>query len=239
MKNPWSRSSANLVSDFSARETVIAEIEKLRPRVLFDLGCGEGFISRRTAGYWCEHHGYDNSKDQINQAKKNAVKNSNFYLMDMNETIQLESSMTVRKGCQTNCCFMGIFSISYLKKNIAKQIIEKIWGIQTRGDSGLFTLPHPLVTSGYHPPNNFFSWDGVSYFDTDKFVFGHMAGIDGTSVRVGCFHKTFEDIFEIFKPVFESEICEFQEIGLTNELCPSQFSTLINQPLHIKIKWQK
>ena len=95
------------------------------------------------------------------------------------------------------------------------------------------------MTSSSYSNNDFFRWEKVDYFESDKFVNGQMAGLDGTQVKVGCFHKTFEDVVDIFKPVFEGEFVEFKELKLESDICPAKFSSLINMPLHIKVKWRK
>lgn len=237
--NPWSRDDFNLVSDFSARRGVLSDLSRLRPKRLIDLGCGEGFISRKTESYWHEYHGYDNSIDQITHARDRSTGNSNFHLMDMNDVDLIRDHMQAVKGSSKNSCFIGIFSISYLKVDVAYKLIEAVWNIQSPGDSGIFTLPHPFVTGGAHVTNELFQWDKVDYFDSDKFVHGRMAGCDGTWVEVGCYHKTFEDVVFIFQSALKSACFEITELKLQSESSPAKFDSLVNVPLHIKVKWRK
>jgi len=227
---PWARDNPNIVSDFSARVNIITEVEMLQPTTILDLGCGEGYLAHRTSHAWSKFVGLDSSSQMINEAKKRAIKGATFLDIDLTNRVAREAV----KGKYE--LITAIFLFNYFTLNESKTVVQ--WALEHLAPRGvmIITHPHPIVTYSL-PTTKTFSWQSSdNYFATDTWLNGKMATLDKNELRVGAYHKTFQDLLSLTPNTVEFT-SEFEELGfLTSDNCPHQFLELVGKPLHVKIK---
>ncbi len=68
---------------YSMLPTVLKLVVPLKNKTVVDVGCGDGFFSFGFAKKAKKVYGIDNSKKQIDEAKKHALKNTQFIFSDM------------------------------------------------------------------------------------------------------------------------------------------------------------
>ena len=70
----WQRSEPLLLSDYTARERVFEAVGDIRGFRLWDLGCGEGYVSRRLAAMGAQQvEGFDLSTAMVEAAQRQAT----------------------------------------------------------------------------------------------------------------------------------------------------------------------
>ncbi len=70
---------------YSMLPTSLEILGDLKGKIVVDVGCGDGFFTKELAKNAKFVYGIDNSKEQIEQAKKVALENVKYILEDMNE----------------------------------------------------------------------------------------------------------------------------------------------------------
>jgi len=190
--NSWIRNEPIYPSDFIARPVVLNMLKKIgKGKVVLDVGCGEGYFSRKMAKIAKKVIAFDNSAGMIFLAKKqNLVDkyNIDYCVGDMND-------MSFIANSSVDICVCN-FVINYLHHKKYQNFFRNIERVLRPQGS--------LVLCGTHPCfylkntiGGVMNYKGLRDYDyiksRGKYFHGTIKTIYGTLLKVGIYHSTLED----------------------------------------------
>ena len=192
----WARQERSLLSDFTARPSVLAELSPLTGTRVLDLGCGEGYVARLVAAAGATSvRGIDISPAMVAIARA-AVPPSSAC------TFQFEAADAAALPTFERDRFdriMAVFLFNYLTRAQTLAVFKAARAGLAPGGVFVLTVPHPCFPYMQAPAAPFFfATQGRSYFDaTDATFEGRTWRRDGTHVPVRCVHKTLTNYFAL------------------------------------------
>lgn len=234
----WQRSEPLLLSDYTARERVFEAVGDIRGLHLWDLGCGEGYVSRRLAALGARQvDGFDLSAAMVEGAQRQA------------KTLEAPQGSTLRyrvadlsdpEHLPPGTCdaAVAVFLFNYLTLAATQRMLAHVHAALRPGGFFLFTVPHPALPylRGQEPP---FCFDpaGHPYLGSDDQIFeGQIWRRDGVVNPVRSRHKTLQDYFHLLAATGWQQLPQLEELGVTEAhltLDPAFFGPLQGLPLHL------
>lgn len=84
LSDSYSKSHEKPDKKYSMLPTILKIISPSKRDIVIDVGCGDGFFTKPLADKSKIAYGIDNSKIQIEKAKRNSLKNIKYFVADMN-----------------------------------------------------------------------------------------------------------------------------------------------------------
>lgn len=133
----WFSNNPRTISDLIGRPAIYDLCKTYgKNKTFLDLGCGEGYFSRKIAKFAKKVIGIDISKEMISIANKNKTAKEEYYCLDMKNLEIGEEKVDI---------VISIFSLNYLKtKKELDLIFNKINNVLNKGGRFIFLVPHPL-----------------------------------------------------------------------------------------------
>ena len=241
----WVRTTESSLSDFTARRPVLREIGNLSGTTtsVLDLGCGEGFVSRRlvTEAGASKVTALDVSPGMIAQAAALEAQQS------LGITYGVADATGFRETLDDGAEFdlvVAIFLFNYLDLNQTTHTMRQVRESLAPGGRFLFTVPHPALAFWQREPQPPFFFDTAAaeargeplkYFEPDVSHEGKIHKTDGTALNVRLFHKTFANIMGALADAGFGTLPTLTELTATPELVsenPSFFGPVEGVPLH-------
>ena len=229
----WARDKAVLLSDYTARPFVLKSISPLKGARVLDLGCGEGYVSRKIAAEApARLLSIDISKGMIDlaRASEEAAPLGIEYRV---------ASATERDLDEQFDQVLAVFLFNYLTCDEMVSVLKSVYRHLRPGGRFLFTAPHPsfpFIDRAAEPPF-FFETEGLDYFSAkDHQLEGRIWRRDGESVPVRCVHKPMEEYFKALELAGFKCAPRVTELSVTVEhleLDPVFFGPLKGLPLHV------
>ena len=234
----WQRSAPLLLSDYTARERVFEAVGDIRGLDLWDLGCGEGYVSRRLAAQGARRvDGFDLSTAMVEGAQRQAKSlggaqgsTLRYRVADLSDPEQLP-----RGTCDAA---VAVFLFNYLTLAATQRILAHMHAVLRPGGFFLFTVPHPALPylRAQEPP---FCFDPANhpYLGSDNQIFeGRIWRRDGVVNPVRARHKTLQAYFQMLAASGWQLLPQIEELGVTEahlNLDPAFFGPLRGLPLHL------
>jgi SAM-dependent methyltransferase len=236
----WQRSEPLLLSDFTARERVLEAVGDIRGLRLWDLGCGEGYVSRRLAALGARQvEGFDLSAAMVEGAQRQAMAREapqgatlRYRVADLADPEQLPAG--------TCDAAVAVFLFNYLPLAATQRLLAHVHAALRPGGFFLFTVPHPALPflRGPEPPF-FFDPAGHTYLGSPDQIFeGRIWRRDGVVNPVRSRHKTLQDYFQMLSASGWQRMPHVEELGVTEAhlaLDPAFFGPLQGVPLHLLV----
>jgi SAM-dependent methyltransferase len=236
----WQRSEPLLLSDFTARERVLEAVGDIRGLRLWDLGCGEGYVSRRLAALGARQvEGFDLSAAMVEGAQRQAMAREapqgatlRYRVADLADPQQLPA--------ETCDAAVAVFLFNYLPLAATQRLLAHVHAALRPGGFFLFTVPHPALPflRGPEPPF-FFDPAGHTYLGSPDQIFeGRIWRRDGVVNPVRSRHKTLQDYFQMLSASGWQRMPHVEELGVTEAhlaLDPAFFGPLQGVPLHLLV----
>jgi SAM-dependent methyltransferase len=234
----WQRSEPLLLSDYTARERVVEAVGDIGGLHIWDLGCGEGFVSRRLAALGARRvDGFDLSAAMVEGARRQASTlepplgaSLRYHVADLCDPEQRP---------QGTCdAAVAVFLFNYLPLAATQGLLAHVHAALRPGGFFLFTVPHPALPylRGQQPPF-FFDPAGHPYLGSDDQIFeGRIWRRDGVANPVRARHKTLHDYFRLLAASGWQRLPQLEELGVTEAhlaLDPGFFGPLRGLPLHL------
>lgn len=186
----WRRNTPQHRSDFCGRPEVFEIFKALgRGKIVLDLGCGEGYFSRKISKIAKKVVGIDSSEAMIELTRKSCPKNNTYVVGDV-------KNMSIFKDSTFNLC-IGNYITNYLKVAELPKFYKEIARVSKSGGKFILLMPHPifeLVTDFGEAVR--YKKSGYDYLDSrDKFYAGKIKTITNITLPVGLYHTTLFDHF--------------------------------------------
>lgn len=238
----WRRTEPILLSDFTARPFLVEWCEPVRGARVLDLGCGEGYVSRKLVERGAASvHGIDVSTEMIERARAQEEGSGrpvriDFQSGDAADLAHLEGD--------SFDLVTAVFLFNYLDRDATTRTMTEVARVLRPGGTFVFAVPHPSLAF-LRPEERpfYFSRGDHGYFSGRDVQFeGEIWRRDGESVRVRCVHKTFDDYFRALRAAGFRTLPEVHELHATDEhlaFDPDFFEPLRDQPLHVAFKLER
>lgn len=231
----WDRKERLLLSDYTARPSVMVELGPVEGLHVLDLGCGEGYMARMAAHAGASTvFGVDISEEMILHARERQIEggllNMSFRRGDVESLDPLPRSRYDR--------IMAVFLFNYLSLEGMVKAMRLARAYLARGGRFVFTVPHPCFPYMRDPKAPFFfDTEGRSYLEAVNHSFeGRIWRRDGLALPVGSVHRTFADYMNALAEGGFYVLPKVLELGVTEEhlACdPGFFGPLKGYPLHL------
>lgn len=231
----WARRERVLLSDFTARPFVLAELGPLAGAHVLDLGCGEGYVARLVAEAGAASvFGVDVSNEMVLNAR-NAIPAGSPCAMAFEAG---DASVFTAFPRQRFDRVMAVFLFNYLTRAQMTAAMRAARERLVAGGHFVFTVPHPCfpyMRAAAAP--FFFDTEGKNYFEgVDTTYEGKIWRRDGAGVPVRCVHKTFADYFSALAEAGFTSLPKVVELKVTDEHVAFDrdfFEPLAGYPLHV------
>lgn len=186
----WHTSKPRTVADVIARPLLLKLCRKVgKNKVVLDIGCGEGYLTRKIASFTKKVIGVDLSQEMIKLAEELPETHIKYYVSDMkNLSFLQDASVDVA---------VASLSLHYLKNALElKQFFTELKRVLKKEGRFLFLIPHPLGTLLDNNSAWYFGkkFKGVSYFNDEDTFFPykikHLS--QKKTLEVGLYHHTLE-----------------------------------------------
>ena len=234
----WQRSEPLLLSDYTARERVFEAVGDIRGLHLWDLGCGEGYVSRRLAALGARQvDGFDLSAAMVEGAQRQARSldvpqgaSLRYRVADLSDPEQMPHG-----SCDAA---VAVFLFNYLSLAATQNILAHVHSAVRPGGFFLFTVPHPTLPylRAQEPPFCFDPADHPYLGSDDQIFEGRIWRRDGIVNSVRAYHKTLQDYFQMLAATGWQLLPQLEELGVTEahlNLDPAFFGPLRGLPLHL------
>lgn len=232
----WQRTKPILLSDYSARPFVLEMCEPIKDAHIFDLGCGEGYVSRQLIKRDAASVvAMDISEKMIEAAKANESLGIDYRVGDARSMAKFEN--------ETFDMVLAMFLFNYLNVEESAQTIKEIYRILKPGGNFVMAVPHPSLPFLRKKEFPFYFEPTGDYFSGRNILFpGQIWRLDRVPVNVQCVHKTWEDYFTCFKLASFAQMPDVKELHINKdhiEQDPEFFGPLEGTPLHVAFKLRK
>jgi ubiquinone/menaquinone biosynthesis C-methylase UbiE len=232
----WQRTKPMLLSDYSARPYVLDMCEPIKNTHVFDLGCGEGYVSRQLV-----HLGaasvlaMDISEKMIDTAQSMEASGITYQVGDARSMAGLNDN--------TFDLVLAMFLFNYLDVEESAQTVKEIYRILKPGGTFVMAVPHPSLPFLRKKEFPFYFEPDGDYFSGRNILFpGQIWRLDRVPVNVQCVHKTWEDYFNCFAASGFKCMPQVKELHINEEhvqLDSEFFRPLLGTPLHAAFKLVK
>ena len=229
----WQRTAPTLLSDYSARPFVLDMCEPIKDARIFDLGCGEGYVSRQLINRGAASVvAIDISEKMIDAAKSIETEGISYSVGDARSMAEYDS--------ESFDLVLAMFLFNYLNVEESAQTIKEIFRILKPGGRFVMAVPHPSLPFLRKKEFPFYFEPNGNYFSGRNTLFpGQIWRLDRVPVNVQCVHKTWEDYFACFNAAGFSKIPTVKELRINEthiEQDPEFFTPLDGIPLHVAFK---
>lgn len=235
----WVRNEPLSLSDFTGRPAVLAMCEPVAGARVLDLGCGEGYCTRRLRLSGArEAIGIDLSSAMIEAARAQEEREPLGISYQQGDAADLS-----RFPPGSFDLILSMFMFNYLPLAQTRRCMVEVVRLLRPGGRFVFASPHPsfaflrVVRSEAEAPPFYFQVNGRGYFSGRDGRFpGRIWKRDGTPLDVQLCHKTLEDYFWALKDAGFRTLPIVRELRVTPEiraLDPSFFGPLDDCPLHL------
>jgi SAM-dependent methyltransferase len=210
--------------------------EPIKDARIFDLGCGEGYVSRQLINRGAASVvAIDISEKMIDSAKSIETVGISYSVGDARSMAEYDS--------ESFDLVLAMFLFNYLNVEESAQTIKEIFRILKPGGRFVMAVPHPSLPFLRKKEFPFYFEPNGNYFSGRNTLFpGQIWRLDRVPVNVQCVHKTWEDYFACF------EAGGFKQMPIVKELHinethiqqdPEFFAPLDGIPLHVAFKLKK
>jgi SAM-dependent methyltransferase len=232
----WQRTKPILLSDYSARPFVLDMCEPIKDARIFDLGCGEGYVSRQLINRGAASVvAIDISEKMIDSAKSIETVGISYSVGDARSMAEYDS--------ESFDLVLAMFLFNYLNVEESAQTIKEIFRILKPGGRFVMAVPHPSLPFlrkkefpfSFEPSGNYFSGRNILFP-------GQIWRLDRVPVNVQCVHKTWEDYFACFEAGGFKQMPVVKELHINEthiQQDPEFFAPLDGIPLHVAFKLKK
>jgi SAM-dependent methyltransferase len=210
----------------------------VRGMELWDLGCGEGYVSRRLAALGPRRvAGFDLSRAMVEAARCQAGVWGEerggplrYTAADLTDPDQLPAGR-----CDGA---VAVFLFNYLPLAATSRVLSHVHAALRPGGFFLFTVPHPSLAFLRRPePPFFMDAAGHPYLGSSDVCFeGRIWRRDGIANPVRSLHKTVADYFRLLAEAGWQRLPQLEELGVTEAHLardPEFFGPLRGLPLHL------
>jgi ubiquinone/menaquinone biosynthesis C-methylase UbiE len=227
----WSRDKPICLSDFTAREKIFSYIGNLKNQTIADLGCGEGYASRKFEKKGAKKiFGIDISQKMINIAN-----------LKKSKKIIYKKGSIKKTGISSNIIdkTFAIFVFNYLKKKEMISACKEMARITKKNGLIYISVPHPFYPF-ITDQNNIFNFKQIKnteYFNKTDITFnGYIKRLDKVKLPVHFTHHTIQDYFESFIKAKLIKIVKIEELKVTTKHLKQNynfFKNIKDLPLHL------
>lgn len=237
----WVRESPTSLSDFTARPSVLDLCEPIDGAEILDLGCGEGYCSRKLRRRGAKRVlGIDLSKGMIEAARACEASAPLGIEYEVGSATNLEGLPDRSFGL-----VLAVFLFNYLDVSQTRRCMAEVARVLRPGGSFVFAIPHPAFPfvrkEGEFPFH--FEDVGGDYFGSRNALFsGRIWKTSGAWLDVQLVHKTLQDYFEALQSAGFSSMPTLRELHVTAdhlELDRSFFGPIAGIPLHVAIRVER
>jgi SAM-dependent methyltransferase len=232
----WQRTKPILLSDYSARPFVLDMCEPIKDARIFDLGCGEGYVSRQLINRGAASVvAIDISEKMIDSAKSIETVGISYSVGDARSMAEYDS--------ESFDLVLAMFLFNYLNVEESAQTIKEIFRILKPGGRFVMAVPHPSLPFLRKKEFPFYFEPNGNYFSGRNTLFpGQIWRLDRVPVNVQCVHKTWEDYFACFEAGGFKQMPVVKELHINEthiQQDPEFFAPLDGIPLHVAFKLKK
>ncbi len=232
----WQRTAPTLLSDFSARPFVLELCEPISDLKVFDIGCGEGYVSRQLVQRGATAVvAMDISEKMIEAAKANADERITYLVGDARRMAEFEND--------SFDLVLAMFLFNYLNVEESAATIKEIYRLLKPGGKFVMAVPHPSLPFLRKKEFPFYFEPSGNYFSGRNILFpGQIWRLDRVAVHVQCIHKTWEDYFACFEAGGFKQMPVVKELHINEthiQQDPEFFAPLDGMPLHVAFKLKK
>jgi SAM-dependent methyltransferase len=232
----WQRTKPILLSDYSARPFVLDMCEPIKDARIFDLGCGEGYVSRQLINRGAASVvAIDISEKMIDSAKSIETVGISYSVGDARSMAEYDS--------ESFDLVLAMFLFNYLNVEESAQTIKEIFRILKPGGRFVMAVPHPSLPFLRKKEFPFYFEPNGNYFSGRNTLFpGQIWRLDRVPVNVQCVHKTWEDYFACFEAGGFKQMPVVKELHINEthiQQDPEFFAPLDGMPLHVAFKLKK
>ena len=227
----WSRDKPICLSDFTAREKIFLYSGNLNNKTIADLGCGEGYASRKFEKKGAKKiYGIDISQKMLNIA--NLKKNKKIFYKKASITKTGISNNSIDKT-------FAIFVFNYLKKKEMTLACKEMARITKKNGLIYISVPHPFYPFITNKNNifNFKKIKNTEYFNKTDITFsGFIKRLDKVKLPVHFTHHTIQDYFNSFAKAKLNKVVKVEELKVTSKHLKQNynfFKYIKDLPLHL------
>lgn len=234
----WVREGPSSLSDFTARPSVLDLCEPIEGTEILDLGCGEGYCSRKLRRRGAKRVlGIDLSEGMITAARQCEAASPLGIEYEVGSATSLTDVPSRSFGL-----VLAVFLFNYLDVEQTRQCMKEIARVLRPGGSLVFAIPHPafpFVRKEGEFPFHFNNVGGDYFASRDSLFSGKIWKTSGAWLDVQLVHKTLQDYFDALAAAGFSSMPKLRELHVTAEhleLDRSFFGPIAGIPLHIAIR---
>lgn len=211
----WHRDEPRHLSDFCGRPEVFALAKKLgKGKTIFDVGCGEGYFSRKMADFAKQIIGVDLSKTMIQLASEKEKQEK----LGINYFVGNVLNVSFIKNSTFELC-VGNFITNYLTPAQLLTFYLELARVMKRGGNFILLMPHPVLalTTNYGEAAKYAKAKEFDYIKSRGKIFkAKVKTVKGDLLEIGYCHSTLEDHFrailgaglrveQLIEPVFPAK----------------------------------
>jgi len=190
----WDKKNHNIRSDFILNPQLLNLFSKVRNKKILDLGCGNGFLTRKIADFGNDVLGIDKSVSLIELAKQNKTKlrgQVNYLVGDISNLSLDYSSFDLA---------FAAMSFLYLDSEQFKNAFQEVSKVLSYSGKFIYADTHPanLLSSEKYSLMKYSLNDDFNYFKSSK-ISAEILSTDGSSFNTVYYHHSFEEIFSAAK----------------------------------------
>lgn len=191
----WQRSEPLTLSDLVGRTELLRRVSVYgHVSTLVDLGCGEGYLTRRLRSQADKVVGVDVSRGMINLARQQEQENPlgiEYIVDDVRNLLSIESS-------SVDVCTSG-YVTNYLDRSGLETFYGELGRILRKDGRFALVLPHPVLYLTQDPSELSITAAEDAEFDYSRSrgrIFkGTINTLNGTTLTISVTHTTLEDHF--------------------------------------------
>jgi SAM-dependent methyltransferase len=213
----WKRDKPKHHSDFCGRPEVFdIVIENGLNKVILDLGCGEGYFSRKLARTARKVIGIDRSEEMIRLAKEREEQER----MGIRYHVGDVRNMPFKPASFDIC--VGNYITNYIHPDELSKFYREMARVLRQDGKFVLLMPHPVfeLCTDFGEAIQYEGTENYSYRDSrGEFFNGVVRGFDGGVMPIGLYHSTLNDhsaglvaaglgITKLMEPIFPRELAE-------------------------------
>ena len=191
----WKRNGPRHLGDFLVREKVAALMKKIsKDKIVLDLGCGEGYVSRKLKGLPKKIIGVDNSKGMIELAKQQEKENP----IEIEYHLEDARNMKFLQDNSIDICMCNLLTNYFTPEELPK-LYSELARVLKKDGKFIIGMTHPVL---YLP-----QLTGSKSYDVKDKNFNYIKSrgkcfkitietIVGKKLNVELYHSTIEDHFK-------------------------------------------